>query len=60
LAHQEGWGLYSESLGFELGLLDSEATEEKALYDLLGYYSFMLMRTGNYIYQSAQYIFFQI
>ncbi|TRY63269.1 hypothetical protein TCAL_14318 [Tigriopus californicus] len=37
-AHIEGWGLYSEYLGFEMGLFENP-------YDLLGYYSWNLLRS---------------
>lgn len=37
-AHIEGWGLYSEFLGFEMGLFEDP-------YDLLGYYSWNLLRS---------------
>ena len=36
-AHTEGWGLYSEFLGFELGLYED-------LYARFGHYSFNLVR----------------
>jgi hypothetical protein len=46
-AQQEGWGLYSETLGFELGLFNKDADDERSLYHLIGHYSFRILRAGE-------------
>ena len=46
-AQQEGWGLYSESLGFELGLFDLEAKDKRSIYHLIGFNSLKLLRVGK-------------
>ncbi len=48
-AHTEGWGLYSEMLGFNLKLFDWNARNQEDIYALAGYYSLQLMRTGKHI-----------
>ncbi len=42
-AHAEGWGLYSEFLGREMGVFEGED------YQLLGHYSYNLLRAARLV-----------
>ena len=41
-SHVEGWGLYAESLGFEMGMFEDP-------YQKIGYYSWNLLRAGRLV-----------
>eukprot|EP00930_Biecheleria_cincta_P057007 TRINITY_DN43016_c0_g1_i1.p1 TRINITY_DN43016_c0_g1~~TRINITY_DN43016_c0_g1_i1.p1 ORF type:complete len:682 (-),score=94.76 TRINITY_DN43016_c0_g1_i1:67-2112(-) len=43
-AYQEGWGLYCESLGEEMGSLGEEGAVYKTVYDIFGYLSMEMKR----------------